>query len=139
MTAPRMEDLYPASPAYLSLQPLRIPAGWVIGWNTLSTDLADPGAAPGGSSLFNATNAGRRFNIDVEYRPEFDPAGAFHLTVLYQPWLRTERGRRLTSAPFALTGEAETVHGFETRAYPALVQALEHWIARCSVWEREGG
>src|SRR5690606_15174463 len=34
--------------------------------------------------------------------------------------------------------EAETVHIFETRSYEALVAELERWIARCTVWTREG-
>lgn len=134
-----LQDHYPGSPAHLELQPLRIPAGWTIGWMTLRTGMATDLDGIGGSSVFNATNPGRRFNIDIEFRPEFDPEGAFHLTVLYQPWPRSERGRRLKHEPFALTADAETVHTFETRSYPALIAELEHWIARCTVWEREGG
>src|SRR5690606_16421097 len=76
--------------------------------------------------------------IDVEVRPEFDPAGAFHLTVLYAPWPRTERGRRRQGEPLRFGLEAETVHVFETRSYEALVAELERWIARCTVWTREG-
>lgn len=92
----------------------------------------------GGSSLFYATNAGRRFNIDVEFRPEFDPGGAFHMTILYAPWPRTERGRRRQGEPLVFGLEAEEVHAFETRSYEALVVELEHWIARCTIWTREG-
>ncbi|MGH7026624.1 hypothetical protein [Brevundimonas sp.] len=39
---------------------------------------ADPGGI-GGSSAFSATNKGRRFYIDIEFSPEFDPDGAFCL------------------------------------------------------------
>lgn len=129
---------FSSSRAYQEMQPLRIPAGWSIGWNTLNVGMAENHEGIGGSSTFNATNQGRRFNIDVEYRPEFDPEGAFHLTVIYQPWPRSERGRRLTTEPFRFDGNAETVHHSETRSYAELVARLEHWIACCTVWEREG-
>lgn len=132
-----MEDSYPRSPAFLGLQPLRIPSGWMIGWNTLYThSQADKGDF-GGSSLFNATNTGRRFNIDVAFEPEFDPGGEFRLVVLYQPWPRTGRGRRVQDVPLAFDARAETLHRFETRLYAQLVAELEAWIARCSVWVRE--
>jgi hypothetical protein len=138
MSFPELHDRYPHSAAYLEIQPLRIPSGWEICWNALYQDMdADLGGV-GGSSVYNATNAGRRFNIDIAFRPEFDPEGSFHLTVIYQPWPRSERGRRLKNVPFAFGIDAETVHEFETRSYPALVAELEHWIARCTVWAREG-
>lgn len=138
MSARPLHELFPNSPAYRELQPLRIPAGWLIGWNQLDIGMDADLADVGGSSVFNATNEGRRFNIDIEFRPEFDPEGAFHLTVIYQPWPRTGRGRRREDVPFAFDGDAETVHQFETRSYPDLVAELEHWIARCSLWQREG-
>jgi hypothetical protein len=138
MKIPSFEDAYPNSPAFQGLPRLRIPAGWTIGWNTLDASMETDLSGIGGSSLFNATHPGSRFNIDVEFRPEFDPEGAFHLTVLYQPWPRTGRGRRRKDAPFAFDGAAEEVHGFETRSYAELLEHLEHWIARCTVWTREG-
>jgi hypothetical protein len=133
-----MHDQFHRSPAFLGLQPLRIPAGWAIGWNTLYATSSAAKGDFGGSSIFNATNAGRRFNIDVTFEPEFDPEGEFRLVVLYQPWPRTEGGRRKGDAPFKLDAEAETVHDFATRSWPELVAELEKWIARCSVWAREG-
>ncbi|MES2444900.1 MAG: hypothetical protein V4574_18915 [Pseudomonadota bacterium] len=133
-----MPDAFQKYPAYLALQPLRIPAGWRVDWNTLyATSDAEKGEF-GGSSLFNATNEGRRFGIDVAFRPEFDPEGRFHLSVIYQPWPRTERGRRRTGVPFALDGDAETVHESDTASYAELVDRLETWIARCTLWVREG-
>jgi hypothetical protein len=132
------EDFFPKSPAYLELQPLRIPPGWSIGWNELRVTMDADRDGIGGSSVFTATNEGRRFNIDIAFSPEFDPEGAFYLTVIYQPWPRTERGRRRQDVAFAFDADAETVHEFETRSYPALIAALEHWIARCTIWTREG-
>lgn len=139
MSLPPFEDLYPRSKAYLELPPLRIPTGWTIGWNSLDIGMAASLDGIGGSSVFTATHEQRRFNIDIEFRPEFDPDGAFHLAVKYQPWPRSERGRRRKDVPFALGMDAETVHEFETRSYAALITELEHWIARCTVWTREGG
>ena len=138
MSFPKFEDAYPRSPAFLGLPRLRVPAGWTIGWNTLDESMAADLSGIGGSSVFNATNRGRRFNIDVEFRPEFDPNGAFHLIVVYQPWSRTERGRRRNDVPFAFDSHAVEVHRSETRSYAELLERLEHWIARCTVWEREG-
>lgn len=137
MSVPPFYDLYPRSRAYLDLPPLRIPGGWTIGLNTLDAGMAGSFDGVGGSSLFNATHAGRRFNIDIAFRPEFDPDGAFHLEVTYQPWPRTERGRRRKDLPFAFGADAQIVHTFETRSWPDLIAELEHWIARCTVWTIE--
>lgn len=138
MSIPPFHELYPRSPAFLELQPLRIPVGWKVGWNDLNVGMAADLGGIGGSTVFHARHEGRRFDIDIGFRPEFDPDGAFHLEVRYQPWPRTERGRRRQDAPLAFGPDAETVHEFETRSYPALVAELEHWIARCTVWQREG-
>lgn len=92
----------------------------------------------GGSSIFAATNDGRRFNIDVTFAPEFDPSGKFQLIVLYQPWPRTARGKRIQGLAFQFDDNAEEVHRFETNSFAELVAELEGWIARCSVYVREG-
>ena len=133
-----MELDYSKSADFLELQPLRIPAGWSVGWNTLSTTSKVEDGDFGGSCVFNAVNRGRRFCIDVEFRPEFDPSGQFYLTVTYQPWSRTERGRRKDDEPVQFDGNAEIVHTAETRMYSELVSELETWIARCTTWVREG-
>lgn len=126
------------SRAYLEMLPLRIPAGWRIGWNMLcAIDRAEPGQF-GGSTIFHAVNEGRRFAIDASFAPEHDPEGSFRLSVIYQPWPRTEQGRRRKDVPFAFDGGQEDVHTFETRSYAELVQELETWMARCTVWTREG-
>ena len=138
MTLPPFEDVYSQSKAYLELPPLRIPAGWTIGWNTLDAGMAVSLDGIGGSSVFSATHVERRFNIDIAFRPEFDPDGAFHLEVTYQPWPRSGQGRRRKDVPLAFGIDAQMVHEFETRSWPALIAELEHWIARCTVWTREG-
>ena len=132
----RMTSEFEKTAAYQSLPALRIPAGWAIGWNTLNTiDRAEEGHF-GGSSVFNATNEGRRFNIDVAFTPEFDPDGAFVLTVINQPWPRTPLGRR-RDAPLRFDADAETVHTSASKTFPDIVAEIETWIARCTVWARE--
>ena len=135
---PKPPNNFEKAPAYLELQPLRIPAGWRIGWNTLHTTSRVDQGDFGGSSVFLATNEGRRFRIDVMFRPEHDPSGHFVLEIEYQPWPRTERGKRRDDLPFRFDTDSEIVHSFETRSYAELVEELETWIARCSIWEREG-
>ncbi len=133
----RFEDAYPASTAFRESPALRIPSGWSIGWNSLRSSMESDRSGIGGSTLYNATNTGARFNIDVTFEPEFDPQGAFSLRVAYAPWPRSDRGRRIRDQPLSFA-DALIVHAFETRSYIELVAELEHWIARCSVWIREG-
>lgn len=133
----QMSENYHRSPAFLGLQPLRIPAGWKIDWNALyETSRVEDGDF-GGSSVFLAVNEGRRCCIDVEFRPEFDPAGHFTLTVQYQPWPRTEKGRRRPDVPLRFDDAAEVVHSFTTRSYAEMVDRLSEWIARCTMMVRE--
>jgi hypothetical protein len=138
MSASTPQDLFPTSRAYAEMQPLRIPPGWMIGLNDLRVGMAVETDGPPGlaSTLFNATHAGRRFNIDVEV--EAGAEGAFRLTVTYAPWPRDGRGRRIQDQPLSFGGETEVVHAVTTGAYEELIAQLEHWIARCSVWAREG-
>jgi hypothetical protein len=131
------EDFYPDSPAYRELVSLRIPGGWTVGINKLRVGMDADLTEVGGSSQFYASNPGRRFDIDVEFTPEFDPEGVFVMSVGYQPWPRSPNGRRRKDVPFAFDGHAELVHRFETRSFPELIRELEHWIARCTVWVRE--
>ncbi|WHU03356.1 hypothetical protein [Sphingomonas sp. NIBR02145] len=126
------------APDYAELTPLRIPAGWSIGWNQLHRDKRVEDGDFGGSSVFYATNPGRRFVIDVEFRPEHNPDGHFELTVQYQPWPRDARGRRQNDAPFAFDANAKLMHSIETRSYAELIEQLETWLARCTIWSVEG-
>lgn len=119
------------------LHPLRIPAGWLIGLNSLyEDDPSEEGLAPG-PAIFHAVNEGRRFLIDVEWQPELDPAGEYRLRVEYAPWERDGRGRRVNHAPLSFA-HAETVHEFGTRSAERLVEALDEWLTRCARWAREG-
>ncbi len=128
MMTVRFEDAYPGSKAFLELPALRVPAGWRIALNDLSDQL-DPGLCDPASVLFSATNVGTRFQIEV--------IGGFRLKVRYAPWPRTERGRRIGDQPLEFL-DGEVVHELDTVEYAALIAELQHWIARCSVWVREG-
>jgi len=123
------------------LQPVRVPSGWRIDWNTLfDLEPTEENARRGyfgGSSLFLATHEQRRFQIDVEWRPEDDPGGRYEMRVEYAPWLRTDRGRR-RKGPAPAFRDAELVHEFQTRSRAELVQELETWLLHCAEWVREG-
>lgn len=75
-------------------------------------------------------NEGRRLWIDVEWRPEFDPAGEYRLRLEYAPWERDARDRRRKHVPLSFR-DAEIVHEFSTRSTGRLVQELDEWLTRC--------
>ena len=137
MANPLTNDTFAISGNRLELERLRLPSGWLVGVNALYVGL-DGGLGDLCSVLFYAQNEGRRFGIEVDWRPEFDPDGSFHLRVTYQPWPRDERGRRRKNLPFAFDGDEQVVHGFETRSYPDLLAELERCLDRCSIWTVEG-
>jgi hypothetical protein len=120
-----------------SLQPLRVPGGWRVGWNTLHE--VDPTAENvgrgffGGSSLFAAVNEGLRLSLDLEWRPEGDPDGEYRLTVVYAPWLRTANGRRRKDVPLDF-GASRVVHEFRTRDRAELLRELEAALITRSQW-----
>lgn len=121
----------------LQLVRLRIPSGWMIGINGLYEGIDAPDL-PVSSVLFAAWNEGRRFRIDVEWRPGMIPAERFLLTVCYQPWPRDERGRRRKNVPFAFDMNEETVGTSKTESYSELLVQVEDWLDRCTGWCREG-
>ena len=120
------------------LQPLRIPPGWRIEWNTWFE--IDPTTGNvragyfGGSSLFMATHEARRLYLDLEWRPEDDPAGEFVLTVHYTPWLRTESGRRRKNAPVDRS-TARLVFEFRTRDRSMAVREVEAALVGRAEWQ----
>jgi hypothetical protein len=125
----------------LGLQPLHVPAGWRIDWNSLYE--VDPSEEQinagyfGGSSLFLASHLHRRFLIDVGWRPEDDPGGCFRMQVVYAPWERTPQGRRKKDNRLDFDWE-HPVHEFQTCSRFELVKELEVWLVRCANWIREG-
>ena len=118
----------------VALQPLRVPVGWRIEWNTLyEEDPTEPANAQGyyhgGANLFLANHPARGRAVDVEWRADDDrpTAGRYRLRVLrlvaVDPAARKRRG-----------GEFEAdwqtpIHTFETFSRPELVAELEAWLA----------
>ncbi len=119
-------------------QPLRVSPGWRISWNTLfELDPTEENVRRGffgGSSLFSATHEHKRLWLDVEWRPEDDPAGEYRLKVEYAPWPRTADGRRREDEPLDFSG-ARAVHEFRTRDRAELVRALEAALVTRREWE----
>ena len=120
------------------LQPLRIPPGWRVEWNTWfeidpTVDNLRAGYF-GGSSLFMATHEARRLYLDLEWRPEDELAGEFALTVHYTPWLRTERGRRRKNLPID-PNTARLVYEFRTRDRLIAVREVEAALVGRAEWQ----
>jgi hypothetical protein len=119
------------------LQPLRVPAGWRVGWNTLfELDPTEDNIRRGyfgGSSLFSAIDEQSRLCIDLEWRPEDDPGGEYLLKVEYAPWERTEKGRRRKDLPLDFRS-AKVVYEFRTRERTTLVRELEAALNRRPEW-----
>jgi hypothetical protein len=118
----------------IKYQPLRIPPGWHIDWNTFFE--IDPSEKSilagffGGSSLFASSNKERRVSIDLEWRPEDNLAGEYVLSVYYVPWERTEKGeRRKVEINW---GNSRLVYTFGTANRLELVRELESIF-----WERD--
>lgn len=106
----------PAKSVY-SLQPLRVPAGWIIGWNTF-WGMEIPADGFSGSSLLYCLRHDRRLVIDVEWRPEFDPNGHYGFQVQRQPASREE------------PGEVEVLEQRESRSREEVAAWVEHWLDR---------
>lgn len=124
-----------------ALQPLRVPPGWRIDWNTLfelhpTVENVRRGYF-GGSCLFSAIHRHHRFWVDVQWRPEDDPAGCYRMRIEYSPWERTEPGRPRKDVALHFQ-DSEAVHEFQTRSRSELVRELEAWLMRCAEWVREG-
>ncbi len=101
------------------LQPLRIPAGWTLGWNTFQAiEIPPDGFA--GSSLLYLLRHDRRLVVDVEWRPEFDPNGHYHYYVQRNP-LRTDEPSDLND---------DVLDSSESRSRDDVVRWLDTWLAR---------
>lgn len=111
-----MHELKPAH--YLQqLQPIRIPAGWTVGWNTFRAVEIPPDGFSG-SSLLYLLRHDRRLVVDVEWRPEFDPNGHYHYYVQRQP-LRTDE-----------TFDDEILDSAESRSRDDVVSWVNTWLIR---------
>jgi len=70
--------------ALIDFQPLRIPSGWTIEWNTFMESDPHPDNMSdfSGSSLLHAFNEHVKRSINLEWRPEEDVDGEFILRVI---------------------------------------------------------
>jgi hypothetical protein len=122
----------------VGLQPLRIPVGWRIDWNTLyAEDPTEPANAAGyycsTANLFLATHAQRQQAIDVEWRVITDPLtdGCYVMRVLRMVQSQPDADPRRSRPIDGLEVEwADPVHKFETVSRLALVAELEAWLAK---------
>ena len=127
----------PDNQCEVRVQPLRIPSGWCIGWNTLFE--LDPTKANiqagyfGGSTKFYAVNETLRLRVDVAWIPEDDPYGNYYLCVEYAQWERNDKGRRIKNREVNFSN-SRIVHEFETRDRHELVSELEDALVAKSEW-----
>jgi hypothetical protein len=121
----------------VGLQPLRVPVGWRIDWNTLfEDDPTEPANAAGyycgTANLFLATHERRKQAIDIEWRVITDPLadGRYVMRVLRmvqaQPDANSRRSRPIDGLEVEWT---DPVHKFETVSRLELVTELEAWLA----------
>lgn len=120
-----------------SLQPLRIPHGWEIKWNTFSED--DPtepefanGYYFGGVSLFLASHRSRRLTVEMQWHTEAErPAsGHYRMRVLKMVEVsQTSSGDdgRGTDA-FHVDWQDPILDFFEA-SRPKLIAELEAWLS----------
>jgi hypothetical protein len=117
-----------------ALQPLRVPVGWRIEWNTLyEEDPTEPANAQGyyhgGANLFLANHPARGRAIDVEWRTDDQPTvGRYLLRVLRLVPVDPAAARRRRGGEFEADWQAP-LHTFETVSRLELVAELEAWLA----------
>ena len=119
----------------VALQPLRVPVGWRIAWNTLYEE--DPTAPAnargyycGGANLFLANHPARGRAVDVEWRADDDrpTAGRYRLRVLRLVAVDPATARKRRGGEFEADWQAP-LHSFETVSRPELVVELEACLA----------
>lgn len=102
------------------LQPICVPAGWTVGWNTFQA-IPVPADGFAGSSLLYLLRHDRRLVVDVEWRPEFDPNGHFNYYVERQP-LRTDEA--------ASIDDQSVLDSAQSRSREHVVEWVNTWLAR---------
>ena|SRR5437660_436227 len=118
------------------LQPLRVPPGWRIDWNTLfEEDPTEPANASGyyfgGTDLFLATNASRRLAIDIEWRTEPDKqaTGRYRMRLLRIVEPNAVESSGSESGAGLNVNWDDPIRDFETAMRAELVVELEAWLA----------
>lgn len=120
----------------MGLQPLRMPTGWRIDWNTLfEEDPTEPANAAGYyhhvTDLFFATHASRRRAIDIEWRTEEEQptVGRYLLRVHRMVEADESKLPRRSEANELEVSWDDPVREFETQSRLELVAELEAWLA----------
>ena len=109
------------------LQPLRVPPGWRVDWNTLAEEDIDLASDQyqGGRNLFLATNERLRHVVDVEYRsdPEQPDSSGYRLRVL--PMVEGTAEDRERGGGALVADWDTSLHDFTTASRLTLVAELE--------------
>lgn len=117
----------------MNLQPLRIEAGWQVEYNQLYEVDATAGHEHyfEGSSLLMLKNTARLKLIDVEWRPERDLKGAYHVRVLNFVENFNPKTNKMNSSP-----NWEDPHlTFSTQSRQTLVATLEKLMRVLPIYE----
>jgi hypothetical protein len=119
----------------VGLQPLRIPNGWRIVWNTLfEEDPTEPANANGyyfgGTNLFHATHERRRRAIDIEWRTEEGrpTVGRYRMRVLPMAEADPSSPPRRRSVVELEARWREPLADFQIVSRLELVAVLEMWL-----------
>lgn len=117
----------------MNLQPLRVISGWTIEWNTFMEVDPDPNdmSAFSGSSLLHAYNEHAKRAINLEWKPEEDPNGEFHIRVinLYEEY-------NSNTKKIDLVGVWETPHfEFYTKERSEAVFEIERLMLQLNPYE----
>ncbi|MFO0798520.1 MAG: hypothetical protein U0804_13670 [Gemmataceae bacterium] len=119
----------------VALQPLRVPNGWRIAWNTLHEEEPTESANAGGyyfgtTNLYLANHPARGRAVDVEWRIDDQrPAGCYRLRVLRLISVEPAAARRRQREDDFNADWQDPLHTFETVSRPELVAELEAWLA----------
>jgi hypothetical protein len=125
----------------IGLQPLRVPQGWKIDWNTFfEVDPTKETCVPLGfftsSTLIHAINESSRLYVDMAWYPHDHPSGRFCMEVCYCPPYN-EKGEPDTRAPVDQSNaQLELLYHFRTRSRAKVVCELERLFRYHRQWTK---
>lgn len=107
------------------LQPLCITHGWEITCNYLYAPEALEYflANQTNATLFSAIKQSQRLKLVVTYL-KHNAEKTYQITVLYAPWPRTPKGKRIKTAPLSFDEKVENLLVFQTINYQKLIIQL---------------
>lgn len=107
------------------LQPLRIPSGWIVGFNEffdvepVFEKYLDDQSWDFSEDLLQLSNEYRKIIIDLGWYPSHDPAGQFRLMAV--KWFAEDEEPEVD--PWR-----QPLKEFETRSKREVVQKIEEWL-----------